>query len=157
MDTIISEFYLPPETFNGFTIRTPFSLSIGSIGFNIVLEYLKYAFDPKDINDPNIEGDALFIGTNIVLDNLLKFGGENFGKSVLVEIGSYHGGFGICTGLELDYHFNRIPFFIHSYGKLYGLPNEEIFTGWFSMGLGVGIDLQTLFSSSKDEEKKNQK
>ena len=93
VDTIISEFYLPPETFNGFTIRTPFSLSIGSIGFNIVLEYLKYAFDPKDINDPNIEGDALFIGTNIVLDNLLKFGGENFGKSVLVEIGSYHSGF----------------------------------------------------------------
>ena len=157
VDTIISEFYLPPETFNGFTIRTPFSLSIGSIGFNIVLEYLKYAFDPKDINDPNIEGDALFFGTNIVFDNLLKFGGENFGKSVLVEIGSYHSGFGICTGIELDYHFNRIPFFIHSYGKLYGLPNEEIFTGWFSMGLGVGIDLQTLFSSSKDEEKKNQK
>ena len=157
VDTIISEFYLPPDTFNGFTIRTPFSLSIGSIGFNIVLEYLKYAFDPKDIRDPNIEGDVLFFGTNIILDNLLKFGGENFGKSVLVEIGSYHSGFGICTGLELDYHFNRIPFFIHSYGKLYGLPNEEIFTGWFSMGLGVGIDLQTLFSSSKDEEKKNQK
>ena len=157
VDTIISEFYLPPETFNGFTIRTPFSLSIGSIGFNIVLEYLKYAFDPEDIRDPNIEGAALFFGTNIVLDNLLKFGGENFGKSILVEIGSYHSGFGICTGLELDYHFNRIPFFIHSYGKLYGLPNEEIFTGWFSMGLGVGIDLQTLFPSSKDEEKKNQK
>jgi hypothetical protein len=35
---------------------------------------------------------------------------------------------------------------------LYGLPNEEIFTGWFSMGLGVGIDLETLFLNSKSEQ-----
>ena len=69
----------------------------------------------------------------------------------LLEIGSYHSGFGICTGLEFDYHFNQIPIFINAYGKLYGLPNEEIFTGWLSLGFGLGIELDNLSSLLKSE------
>ena len=157
VDTIITESYFPPNVFNGYTVRTPFSLSLGSIEFNFVLEYLDYIYEPKKVNDPNYEGNAYFFGTNIVLDKLFKLGGDRLGKSILLEVGSYHSGFGICTGLELDYHFNRIPFFIHAYGKLYGLPNEEIFTGWFSMGLGVGIDLETLFLNSKSEQNAKKK
>ena len=157
VDTIITESYFLPATFNGFTARTPFYLSLGSIDFNFVLEYLNYGFEAKKINDPNFEGNAYLFGFNIVLDKLVKIGGDRLGKSILLEAGSYHSGFGICTGLELDYRFNRIPFFIHTYGKLYGLPNEEIFTGWFSMGLGIGIDLETLFSPLKREQDKKQK
>ena len=157
VDTIITESYFLPETFNGFTARTPFYLSLGSIDFNFVLEYLNYGFEAKKINDPNFEGNAYLFGFNIVLDKLVKIGGNRLGKSILLEAGSYHSGFGICTGLELDYRFNRIPIFIHTYGKLYGLPNEEIFTGWFSMGLGIGIDLETLFSPLKREQDKKQK
>jgi len=121
------------------------------VEFNFVLEYLDYYFESKKIYKQNFEGEAYFFGTNIILDNLLKFGGESFGKSVLLEVGSYHSGFGVSTGLELDYHFNRIPVFINTYGKIYGLPNEEIFTGWFSMGFGLGIELDNLFSLSKSE------
>ena len=151
IDTVITEFYYKPDSFNGFTIRTPFSLNLGKLKFDFVLGYLDYIFEPKEVNDQNYEGSAYFFGTNIVLDNLLKFGGERFDKSYLLEIGSYHSGFGICTGLELDYHFDQIPIFINVYGRVYGLPNEEIFTGWLSLGFGLGIELDNLFSLLKSE------
>ena len=152
IDTIISEFYLPPDAFTGFTIRTPFSLNIGSLNFNIVIDYLKYAFTPKDSNDPNFIGNAYLFGSNIGIDNLLKIGGQNLKKSILVEIGSYHSGIGVCVGFNMDYRFNRIPFFFHTYGKLYGLPSDEIFTSWFSLGLGAGIDLDNIFSSLNSDK-----
>ena len=120
---------------------------------NFVFEYLDYFFESKRANNQNYEGVAYLFGANISLDNFLKFGGERFGKSILLEIGYYHSGFGICTGLDMDYHFNRTPFFINTYGKIYGLPNEEIFTGWFSLGFGLGIELDKLFSLPKSENK----
>ena len=48
----------------------------------IVLENLKYAFAPKDLNDPNFIGNAYFFGSNIGIDNLLKIGGQNLKKSI---------------------------------------------------------------------------
>ena len=131
----------------------PFSLNIGSLDFNIVIDYLKYAFAPKDSNDPNFIGNAYLFGSNIGIDNLLKIGGQNLKKSILVEIGSYHSGIGVCVGFNMDYRFNRIPFFFHTYGKLYGLPSDEIFTSWFSLGLGAGIDLDNIFSSLNSDKK----
>ena len=153
VDTVITESYRQPDIFRSFTIRTPFSLNLGTVKFNFVLEYLDYYFESKKTYKQHFEGEAYFFGTNIILDNLLKFGGESFGKSVMLEVGSYHSGFGVSTGLELDYHFNRIPVFINTYGKIYGLPNEEIFTGWFSMGFGLGIELDNLFLLSKSENR----
>tara|TARA_X000001036_G_scaffold219544_3_gene205520 strand:+ start:3686 stop:5626 length:1941 start_codon:yes stop_codon:yes gene_type:complete len=151
VDTVITEFYYKPDQFNGLTIRTPFSLNLGKLKFDFILGYLDYIFESKKINDQSYEGSAYFFGTNIVLDNLLKFGGERFDKSYLLGIGSYHSGFGICTGLELDYHFDQIPIFINAYGRVYGLPNEEIFTGWLSVGLGLGIELDNLSLLLKSE------
>ena len=153
VDTIITESYFDPNIFSSFTIRSPFSLNLGPMDMNFVFEYLDYFFESKRANNQNYEGVAYLFGANISLDNFLKFGGERFGKSILLEIGYYHSGFGICTGLDMDYHFNRTPFFINTYGKIYGLPNEEIFTGWFSLGFGLGIELDKLFSLPKSENK----
>ena len=39
----------------------------------------------------------------------------------------------------------------NAYAKIYGLPNEEIFTGWLSLGFGLGIELDNLSSLLKSE------
>ena len=69
-------------------------------------------------------------------------------------MGSFHSGFGISSGFQFDYKFEKFPIFINVNGKIYGLPNEEIFTGWFSYGFGIGIELNKLLSNSDEETNK---
>ena len=50
------------------------------------------------------------------------------------------------SSLNFDYDIKSMPIYVSTYGKLYGLPNEEIFTGWLSYGIGVGIKLDKLLN-----------
>ncbi|SVA36155.1 uncharacterized protein METZ01_LOCUS89009, partial [marine metagenome] len=50
---------------------------------------------------------------------------------------------------NLDYHFEPLPVFISFYSRGYGVPKDEIFTGWISAGIGLGLDLDKLFGSIK--------
>ena len=152
IDTIISELYFDPNSFNSFNIESPFSLILGPFDFNLIFSYLKYRYESKKSYKPDFYGEAYFIGANIVIDRFIPFGGNRFGKALIFELGSFHTGFGFSTGFELDYKFNPIPFYLTTYGKIYALPYEEIFSGWFSFGLGVGIDFEKLFLK---KEKKN--
>ena len=156
IDTIITEAYSKPDPFKSIFIRTPFSTSIGNFKLKFILSYLNYSFDPKNINDPIFGSSAYFFGADINLDNIFKFGGDNLNKSYEIQVGSFHSGFGISSGFQINYKFEKLPIFINLNGKAYGLPNEEIFTGWFSYGFGIGIELNKFLSNSKEEiNKKN--
>ena len=152
IDTIISELYLNPKTFNEMTLRTPFFLKLGQSEIRFILSYLNYTFIPKNNNDPIFGNDAYFFGVNINLDNLFGFKKSNLKKYYSFQAGSYNSGFGILTGLNFDYDIKSMPIYVSTYGKLYGLPNEEIFTGWLSYGIGVGIKLDKLLNRVEPKE-----
>jgi len=145
IDTIISELYFDPNSFNSFNIESPFSLILGPFDFNLIFSYLKYGYESKKSYKPDFYGNAYFIGTNVVLDRFIPYGGNSFGKALIFELGSFHTGFGFATGFELNYKFTPTPFHLTTYGKIYAMPYEEIFSGWFSLGFGVGIDFEKLF------------
>ena len=91
------------------------------------------------------------------MDRFLSFGGNNLRKSFEFSVGSFHSGFGLSTGVGLSYKFKTLPINLNTYGKFYGLPSEEIFTGWFSFGFGLGLELDKflLKSKSNDDNKNN--
>ena len=134
------------------TLRTPFFLKLGQSEIRFILSYLNYTFIPKNNNDPIFGNDAYFFGVNINLDNLFGFIESNLKKYFSLQAGSYNTGFGILTGLNIDYDIKSMPIYVSTYGKLYGLPNEEIFTGWLSYGTGVGIKLDKLLNRSEPKE-----
>ena len=154
IDTIITEVYSKPDPFKSVSIRTPFAMTLGNSKLRIILSYLNYSFGPKNISDPIFGSNAYFFGADFNLDNIFTFGGDNLNKSYDFQVGSFHSGFGISSGFQFDYKFEKFPILINVNGKFYGLPNEEIFTGWFSYGFGFGIELNKFFSNSGEEKNK---
>ena len=67
-------------------------------------------------------------------------------------MGSFHSGFGLSTSVGLSYKFKNLPINLNTYGKFYGLPSEEIFTGWFSFGFGLGLELDKFLLKSKSND-----
>ena len=157
IDTIITEAYSKPDPFKSILIRTPFAMTLGNSELRIILSYLNYSFDPKNISDPIFGSNAYFFGADFNLDNIFTFGGDNLNKSYDFQVGSFHSGFGISSGFQFDYKFEKFPIFINVNGRVCGLPNEEIFTGWFSYGFGIGIELNKLLSNSEEETNKDDK
>ena len=157
IDTLITEYYLKPEPFNAIKIRTPFSINIGKAKIKFLLSYLNYSFQSKDNGEPIFGSNAYFIGTEFNLNRFLTFGGNNFIKSFDFNVGSFHSGFGLSAGLGISYNLKNLPINLNTYGKFYGLPSEEIFTGWFSFGFGLGLELDKflLNSESNDDNQKN--
>ena len=51
-----------------------------------------------------------------------------------------------------SYKFKNLPINLNTYGKFYGLPSEEIFTGWFSFGFGLGLELDKFLLKSKSND-----
>ena len=149
IDTLITEYFLDPKPFNAIKIRTPFSINIGNSKMKFLLSYLNYSFQPKDNSDPIFGSHAYFFGTEYNLDRLLSFGENNLQKSIEFSVGSFHSGFGLSTGVGLSYKFKTLPINLSAYGKFYGLPREEIFTGWFSFGFGLGLELDKFLLKSK--------
>jgi len=152
IDTLITEYFLDPKPFNAIKIRTPFSINIGNSKINLLLSYLNYSFQPKDNSDPIFGSHAYFFGTEFNLDRLLSFGGNNLRKSFEFSVGSFHSGFGLSTGAGVSYNFKTLPINLSTYGKFYGLPSEEIFTGWFSFGFGLGLELDKFLLKSKSND-----
>ena len=152
IDTTILESYLDPKTFNDITIRTPFFLKLGKSEIRFILSYLNYTFTPKKNNDPTLGNHAYFFGININLDNLFGFKENNLKKYYSFQVGSYDSGFGVLTSFHFDYNIKSMPIYLSTYGKLYGLPNEEIFTGWLSYGIGVGIKLDKILNRAEPKE-----
>ena len=142
----LDEYFTSNSISNGLKIRTPFSTKIGIIDFNILISYIEYFFDSKIGGDPDFKGEAYLLGTDINLNNVFKFGGKKISKSIVLEFGSFHSGLGLTTGFEIDYYFSKIPININTHGKYYGFSNDQVFTGWFSLGLGIGIDFEKLSS-----------
>ena len=142
----LDEYFTSNSASNGLKIRTPFSTKIGIIDFNILISYIEYFFDSKIGGDPDFKGEAYLLGTDINLNNVIKFGGKKISKSIVLEFGSFHSGLGLTTGFEIDYYFSKIPININTHGKYYGFSNDQVFTGWFSLGLGIGIDFEKLSS-----------
>ena len=62
-------------------------------------------------------------------------------------MGSFHSGFGLSTAVGLSYKLKILPINLNTYGKFYGLPKEEIFTGWFSFGFGLGLELDKFLNN----------
>ena len=149
IDTLITEYFLDPKPFNAIKIRTPFSINIGNSKIKFLLSYLNYSFQPKDNSDPIFGSHAYFFGTEFNLDRLLSFGENNLQKSFEFSVGYFHSGFGLSTGVGLSYKFKTLPINLNTHGKFYGLPNEEIFTGWFSFGFGLGLELDKFLLKSK--------
>ena len=152
IDTLITEYFLDPKPFNSIKIRTPFSINIGNSKMKFLLSYLNYSFQPKDNSDPIFGSHAYFFGTEFNLDRLLSFGGNNLQKSFEFSVGSFHSGFGLSTGVGLSYKFKTFPINLNTHGKFYGLPREEIFTGWFSFGFGLGLELDKFLLKSKSND-----
>ena len=51
------------------------------------------------------------------------------------------------------FQFLNLAINLNTYGKFYGLPSEEIFTGWFSFGFGLGLELDKfLFNSEPNDD-----
>ena len=147
----LDDFYRSNSGLNGLKIRTPFSAKIGIIDFNLLMSYLEYFFDSKTGRDPNFKGQAILLGIDINFNNLIKFGGKQISKSLVLEFGSFHSGLGLTTGFDIDYYFSKIPININTYGKYYGFSNDQVFTGWFSLGIGIGIDFEKLSSKEKNK------
>ena len=122
IDTLITEYFLDPKTFDAIKIRTPFSINIANSKIKFLLSYLNYSFQPKDNSDPIFGSHAYFFGTEFNLDRLLSFGGNNSRKSFEFSVGSFHSGFGISTGIGLSYKLKILPINLNTYGKFYGLP-----------------------------------
>ena len=99
-------------------------LKLGQSEIRFILSYLNYTFIPKNNNDPIFGNDAYFFGVNINLDNLFGFKESNLKKYFSLQAGSYNTGFGILTGLNIDYDIKSMPIYVSTYGKLYGLPND---------------------------------
>ena len=152
IDTLITEYFLDPKPFNAIKIRTPFSINIGNSKINLLLSYLNYSFQPKDNSDPIFGSHAYFFGTEYNLDRLLSFGENNLQKSFEFSVGSFHSGFGLSTGVGLSYKFKTMPINLYTHVKIYGLPREEIFTGWFSFGFGLGLELDKFLLKSKSND-----
>ena len=152
IDTLITEYYLDPKPFNAIKIRTPFSINIGNSKMKFLLSYLNYSFRPKDNSDPIFGSHAYFFGTEFNLDRLLPFGGNNLRKSFEFSVGSFHSGFGLSSTAGVSYSFKTLPINLNTYGNFYGLPREEIFTGWFSFGFGLGLELDRFLPISEPKD-----
>ena len=81
IDTIITESYSKPDPFESVLIRTPFAMTLGNSKLRIILSYLNYSFDPKNVSDPIFGSNAYFFGADFNLDNIFTFGGDNLNKS----------------------------------------------------------------------------
>ena len=53
---------------------------------------------------------------------------------------------------SFSYKLKILPINLNAYGKFYGLPKEEIFTGWFSFGFGLGLELDKFLLNSESND-----
>ena len=67
-------------------------------------------------------------------------------------MGSFHSGFGLSSTAGVSYSFKTLPINLNTYGNFYGLPREEIFTGWFSFGFGLGLELDRFLPISEPKD-----
>ena len=152
IDTLITEYYSKPESFNAIKIRTPYAINIGNTKIKFLLSYLNYSFQSIENSDPIFGSHAYFFGTEFNLNRLMSFGGNYLRKSFDFSLGSFHSGFGVSTSVELSYKVGTLPISLNTYGKFYGLPRDEIFTGWFSFGFGLGLELDKFLLKSKSND-----
>ncbi len=149
VDTLLQEDYDTTKASMGISILTPFKMNIGRIQTNLVVEIFNYFFQSSGINTITFQGTAYLLGAHMNLDKLIPLGGKRLSKTITLAAGSYQTGFGVTVGGNLDYHFEPLPVFISFYSRGYGVPKDEIFTGWISAGIGLGLDLDKLFGSIK--------
>ena len=147
VDTLLQEDYDTTKASIGISIVTPFKMNIGPIQTNLVIEIQNYFFRSSAIDTITFQGTAYLIGAHLDLDKIVPWGGERLSKTITLATGSYRTGFGVSVGGDLNYHFALLPFIVSFYGRAYAVPKEEIFTGWTSAGIGLGLDLAKLFSS----------
>ena len=147
VDTLLQEDYDTTKASMGISIVTPFKMNIGPIQTNLVIEIQNYFFRSSVIDTITFQGTAYLIGVHLNLDKIVPWGGERLSKTITLATGSYRTGFGISVGGDLDYHLVSLPFIFSFYGRAYAVPKEEIFTGWASAGIGLGLDLAKLFGS----------
>ena len=147
VDTLLQEDYDTTKASIGISIVTPFKMNIGPIQTNLVIEIQNYFFRSSVIDTITFQGTVYLIGVHLNLDKIVPWGGERLSKTITLATGSYRTGFGISVGGDLDYHFVSLPFIFSFYGRAYAVPKEEIFTGWASAGIVMGLDLAKLFGS----------
>ena len=151
VDTLLKEDFDTTKASIGISILTPFQMNIGPVQTNMVIDVFNYFFQSSAIDTITFQGTAYLLGAHLNLDKLVPLGGDKLSKSITLTVGSYHTGFGIAVGGNLDYHFESLPVIFSFYGRGYGLPKDEIFTGWASVGIGLGLDLGKLFGSIRSD------